>query len=81
MDKEAMGRLILEASTGMHGDVAKQLSDAWTEMASKSEALADALADTLSFVEHHSYRWDVINGKHPADVAMSARAALAAVGR
>lgn len=81
MDKEAMGRLILEASTGMHGDVAKHLSDAWTEMASKSDALAGALADTLSFVEHHSNRWDGINGKHPNDVVTSARSALAAVGR
>ncbi len=39
MDKEAMGRLILEASTGMHGDVAKQLSDAWAGMASEVQRL------------------------------------------
>lgn len=30
--RAATARLILEASTGLHGHVAKQLADAWTEM-------------------------------------------------
>ena len=43
MSKEAMGRLILEASTGMHGDVAKQLSVAWCDMASRATELKEII--------------------------------------
>lgn len=39
MNKETTGRLILEASTGMHGDVAKRLAQAWTELAHENERL------------------------------------------
>lgn len=47
MNKEAAGRLMLEASTGTHGDVAKQLADAWSEMAEKAQRL-QAQLDTLA---------------------------------
>mgnify|MGYP003344992166 CR=1 FL=1 len=33
------------------GDAAKQLSDAWAEMASKSEALADALVSAVEAID------------------------------
>jgi hypothetical protein len=42
----------------------------------KVERLRAALVDTLDFVERHSNRWDVSNGKHPALVVETARAAL-----
>lgn len=40
-DKSAMGRLLLEASTGLHGSVAERLCDAWCEMASQVESLKE----------------------------------------
>ena len=38
-----MGRLILEASTGIHGYIAKSISTEWARMAEQREDLADAL--------------------------------------
>lgn len=50
MNKEATGRLILEASTGAHGDVAKQLVDAWSEMASEVQVLREKLDEVHSWI-------------------------------
>lgn len=44
--------------------------------AEKAKQLEDALQDTLLFLEQHSNRWDGVNGKHPNDVAINARALL-----
>lgn len=38
--------------------------------------LRASLTDTLDFLERHSNRWDGVSGKHPADVAETARALL-----
>lgn len=43
VNNEAMGRLILEASTGVHGAVAAQLVNAWSDMARKAEDRREAL--------------------------------------
>ena len=43
MSKAVVGRLILEASTGMHGEEAKILSDAWADMAQQRAELLEAL--------------------------------------
>jgi hypothetical protein len=50
MNKEAMGRLILEASTGMHGDVAKQLVDAWAAQAEEAQALREKLDEVHAWI-------------------------------
>lgn len=53
ISKEAMGRLLLEASTGMHGEVAKQLCDAWAEMAAQAithQQLRDAAQAPVEIV-------------------------------
>lgn len=44
MNREALGRLILEASAGTHGEVAKHLAGAWAEAAEAAQALTDAIA-------------------------------------
>lgn len=38
-DKEALGRLVLEASSGMHGGIAEALANEWASMAAKVERL------------------------------------------
>lgn len=38
LPRETLGRLILEASTGLHGDLAKHLADAWAEQAALASA-------------------------------------------
>lgn len=53
MSKEAMGRLILEASTGMHGDVAKRLSDAWAVIAEQLRAPIDMVLYCPKCGEQH----------------------------
>jgi len=50
MRKEAMGRLILEASTGMHGDAAKQLADAWAVQAHEAQLASEALQNVHDYV-------------------------------
>lgn len=51
MSKEAMGRLVLEASAGLHGKVAERLADAWAEMSSQ----ADELQARLDAMPQKSY--------------------------
>jgi hypothetical protein len=55
----AMGRLLLEASTGMHGDVAKQLTDAWCKLA---ERITPACAHTH---QAHNARAQVLDALEP----------------
>lgn len=44
MNREALGLLILEASAGTHGEVAKHLAGAWAEAAEAAQTLTDAIA-------------------------------------
>lgn len=44
MNREALGRLILEASIGAHGEVAKHLAGAWAEAAEAAQTLKEAVA-------------------------------------
>jgi hypothetical protein len=47
-----------------------------TNLKKRVKELEASLADTLDFVEHHSNRWDGVNGKHPSEVVESARKLL-----
>lgn len=45
-DKDAMGKLILEAATGQHGEIAKQIANEWaamSELATSYRAQIDAV--------------------------------------
>lgn len=43
MSKAVIGRLILEASTGMHGEESRILADAWADMAQQRAELLEVL--------------------------------------
>lgn len=51
-------RLILEASTGMHGEIAKQLADAWTEIAEKCSRLEAEIKDHDQGPSGNPSAWD-----------------------
>ena len=52
---EQIGRLLLEASTGMHGEEAKILSDAWCDMARNNEELQACITELEK--DSARYRW------------------------
>lgn len=73
-------RLILEASTGMHGDIPKQLADAWTAMAEKA-APKDEDQERADFemrvYSDHFIRSVKFNAKRPfADCSSVSKAEL-----
>lgn len=47
MSKNYVARLILEASTGMHGEESKILADTWAEVAQQRAELLDALKELI----------------------------------
>ena len=67
-------RRITDALSTPHDDSALREIKAGYE--AQIKVLRDALEDTFYFLERHSNRWDGVNGKHPNDVAESAREAL-----
>ena len=49
------------------------------QLRAEINVLREPLVDTLYFLERHSNGWDGINGKHPNEVACTARSALSSI--
>jgi len=70
----------IDELTAENRDACFGLNDYYGQQLAESQArekvLREVLEDTFYFLERHSNRWDGVNGKHPNDVAESAREAL-----
>lgn len=66
MSKERIGRLLLEASAGMHGEEAKILSDAWCDMARKNEELKSRIEAHEKDSERYKLRIETIRALYPS---------------
>ena len=66
----------LEGKNYLNSNALRLQKEKNDQLRARVNVLLEALADTLYFLERHSNRWDGINGKHPNEVACTARYAL-----